>query len=139
MVDRKLLSKSEMEVARVLWETGPSSVRVIHEILAKRKDIDVTTVQTYLRRIESKGYAKSKLDGRARIYESKARPKTVIREAVEDFVDRLFGGDSLPLVRHLIEERCGDSERLDELRNLVDELEQKNTITPKKGSRGEHR
>lgn len=139
MVDRKLLSKSEMEVARVLWETGPSSVREIHEILAKRKDVDVTTVQTFLRRIESKGYAKSKLDGRARIYESKTRPKTVIREAVEDFVDRLFGGDSLPLLRHLVEQRSDDSERLAELRNLVDELEQKGSATPKERSSREHR
>jgi predicted transcriptional regulator len=112
-----------MEVARVLWEAGPSSVREIHEIIAQQRKIDVTTVQTYLRRIESKGYAKSKLVGRARIYEPRTRPKTVIRAAVEDFVDRLFGGDTTPLLRHLVEEADADTDRLAELRRLVDQLE----------------
>ncbi|HBE70949.1 MAG TPA: transcriptional regulator [Planctomycetaceae bacterium] len=129
MVDRKLLSKGEMEVARALWEIGPASVREIHELVSQDKAVDVTTVQTYLRRIEAKGYAKSKLKGRARIYEAKTRAKTVIRASVEDFVDRLFGGDTTPLLVHLVEESASDPERIAQLRELVDSLEQKQKTT----------
>ena len=122
MVDRPALSKSEMEVARLLWEKSPATVRQIHEAICRYRNADFATVQTFLRRIESKGYAVSQLQGRTRVYSAAARPKTVIRETVDDLVDRLFGGDSMPLVRHLIEERGVESEQLDELRNLVDTL-----------------
>ena len=105
MTERPSLSKSEMEVARVLWEIGPATVREIHAAMEQRRLIDFATVQTYLRRIEGKGYACSELQNRARLYTAAARPKTVIRETVDDLVERLFGGDSMPLVRHLIEER----------------------------------
>ncbi len=125
MVIRPALSKGEMEVARVLWEIGPAAVRTIHEAVSKEKACDFATVQTYLRRMEAKGYATSTLEGRTRIYAAKAKPKTVVRETVDDFVDRLFGGETMPLVRHLIEERGVGSEDIAELRKLVDALDQK--------------
>lgn len=124
MNERPALSKSEMEVARVLWEIGPASVREIHGKLVLQRQIEQVTVQTYLRRLEQKGYATSELQGRARIYSAKARPRTVIRQTVDDLVERLFGGETMPLVRHLIEERSFDRKQLDELRQMIDRLDQ---------------
>ena len=123
MVIRPALSKGEMEVARVLWEIGPAAVRAIHEAVLKERECDFATVQTYLRRMEAKGYATSKLEGRVRIYAAKARPRTVIRETVDDLVERLFGGETMPLVRHLIEERGIGAKDIAELRKLVDALD----------------
>lgn len=125
MKARPALSKGEMEVARTLWEIGPASVRSVHDALVQVREIDFATVQTYLRRLESKGYVTSSLEGRVRIYSAKARPYAVIRDTVDDLVNRLFGGDTMPLVRHLIEDRGMDDERLAELRALIDRLENK--------------
>ena len=124
MVERPALSKGELEVARLLWELGSATVRQVHESLPADRAMDFATVQTYLRRIEAKGYAASRLDGRTRVYGPKARPKTVIRQTIDDLVDRLFGGETMPLVRHLIEERGISEEELAELRQLVERLEQ---------------
>ncbi|MCA9178857.1 MAG: BlaI/MecI/CopY family transcriptional regulator [Planctomycetales bacterium] len=123
MSERPPLSKGEMEVARTLWEIGPAGVREVHEALLQHREIDFATVQTYLRRLETKGYATSKLKGRVRIYAAKARPKTVIRDTVDDLVDKLFAGETMPLVRHLIEERGIDEDGIKELRELIDRLE----------------
>jgi predicted transcriptional regulator len=123
MVDRPALSKGEMEVARVLWDGGSATVREVFEIISETRKIDFATVQTYLRRLDSKGYVSSKLNGRIRVYSARTKARTVIRETVDDLVQRLFGGDTMPLVRHLIEERGIDEDGIAELRNLIDELE----------------
>lgn len=123
MTQRPALSKGEMEVARLLWEIGPATVREIHAAVCKHRDADFATVQTFLRRIESKGYASSTLNGRTRVYSAKAKPQTVIRETVDDLVDRLFGGDTLPLVRHLIEERGIKPNEVGELRELIERID----------------
>lgn len=123
MAERPALSKGEMEVARILWEIGPAGVRQVHDAITVDRPIDFATVQTYLRRLEAKGYASSRLEGRMRIYAAKTKPKTVIRETVDDLVDRLFGGDTMPLVRHLIEDRGIGEEELAELRELIERLE----------------
>lgn len=121
MTERPALSKAEMEVARVLWELGAASVRQVHDAMPVERAVDFTTVQTYLRRLEQKGYARAKLEGRVRIYSPKVRPRTVIRETVDDLIERLFAGEAMPLMRHLIEDRGLSDEDLAQLRSLLDE------------------
>jgi BlaI family transcriptional regulator, penicillinase repressor len=134
MVDRPSLSKGEMAVARALWEVGPATVRQVHEKVERNEPMSFVTVQTYLRRLEAKGHANSRLDGRVRIYSGRSRPGTVIRSTVNELVDRLFGGDSLPLVRHLIEERGIDESGLAELRELISRLEAEKAPSERKPS-----
>jgi BlaI family penicillinase repressor len=126
VVEKPSLSKSEMEIARLLWEIGPATVREIHAEVCKSRQADFATIQTFLRRMESKGYATSKLEGRTRIYSAKTRPRTVIRDTVDDLIERLFGGETMPLVKHLIEERGIEASEINELRELVDRLERNN-------------
>ena len=126
MTERPSLSKGEMEVARVLWELGRATVRQVHDAFPAGRTIDFATVQTYLRRLETKGYVKGQLEGRLRVYAPRVRPNTVIRETVDELVDRLFGGETLPLVRHLIEDRGLQDQDLAELRRLIDRLEEEN-------------
>jgi BlaI family transcriptional regulator, penicillinase repressor len=125
MTDRPGLSKGEMEVARVLWGLGEGTVRQVHEAFPPERTIDFATVQTYLRRLEAKGYVQTRLEGRILVYAPRVKPRTVIRQTVDDLVDRLFGGETLPLVRHLIEERGLSDQDLRQLRELLDRLERK--------------
>ena len=123
MPPRPGLSKAEMEIARIVWELRDASVRQVFEALPAGRDIDFTTVQTYLRRLEEKGYLNARLEGRSRVYSPKVRPQTVIRETVGEMVDLLFGGETLPLMKHLVEERKFSPEDIDQLRQLLDQLE----------------
>lgn len=125
MPRRPPLSKGELEVARVLWQLGSATVRAVHEAFPPERSIDFTVVQTYLRRLESKGYVQGRLEGRTRIYRSKVQPKTVIRDTIDDVLKRLFAGETLPLMRHLIEEHSFSNDELAELRELLDRLENK--------------
>jgi predicted transcriptional regulator len=126
MARRVALSKGEMEVARVLWELGEATVREVLEALSDAHTTEFATVQTFLRRLEAKGYVTGRLEGRTRVFTPKVKPRTVIRETLDDLVDRLFGGETMPLMRHLIEERGIKPEELAELRALIDRLEEEN-------------
>jgi predicted transcriptional regulator len=123
MTERPALSKGEMEVARLLWDLGSATVREVHAAFPLNREIDFTTVQTYLRRLEQKGYARAKLDGRTRVYSPRVKPRTVIRETLNDLIDRLFGGETLPLMRHLVEEGKITAGDLAELRAMIDRME----------------
>lgn len=123
MPPRPALSKGELEIARIVWELRDASVRQVFEALPLSRHIDFTTVQTYLRRLEEKGYLNVRLDGRNRMYSPRVKPRTVIRETVGELVDLLFGGESLPLMKHLVEERQFSPDDIDQLRQLLDRLE----------------
>lgn len=123
MPPRPGLSRAELEIARIVWGLKEATVRQVHRALPSGRDIDFTTVQTYLRRLEEKGYLRVRLEGRTRVYSSRVRPRTVIRETVGEMVDLLFGGETMPLVKHLVEEREFSSEDIQQLRSLLNQLE----------------
>lgn len=132
MTRRPALSKGEMEVARVIWQLGQATVRQTHEAMPTERKIDFTTVQTYLRRLEAKGYVRGWLAGHTRVYAPKVQPTTVIRETVEDLINRLFGGEALPLMQHLIEDRRVNAEEISQLRRLLDRLEEQSDESRRK-------
>jgi predicted transcriptional regulator len=86
--------------------------------------MDFATVQTYLRRLQAKGYVRSDLSGHTRVYAPRVQSSTVIRETVADLIDRLFGGEALPLMQHLIEDRGISAEEISQLRQLLNRLEE---------------
>ena len=123
MPPRPSLSKGELEIARIVWELKDAGVRQVFEALPVSRDIDFSTVQTYLRRLEEKGYVNARLEGRSRIYSPKERAQTVIRETVGELIDLLIAGESMPLMKHLVEECRFSPGDIDQLRQLLDRLE----------------
>ena len=123
MPPRPGLSKAELEIARIVWNLKNAGVRQVFESLPAGRNIDFTTVQTYLRRLEDKGYLHARLEGRNRVYSPKVRPQTVVRETVSEIVDLLFGGETMPLMKHLVEERKFSADEIDQLRQLLDQRE----------------
>src|SRR5436190_474159 len=123
MAELPQLSKGEMEVARVIWELKDASLGEIYSAFASERDGDYTTVQTYVRRLEAKGYVESRREGRGKRYRPKIAPRHVIRRTLADLVDRLFGGQAMPLMRHLIEDKGISRQDIAELRELLDRFE----------------
>jgi len=85
--------------------------------------MDYTTVQTYIRRLEQKGYIRAKRAGRNKVYSPKVRPRQVIKETVDDLMNRLFDGEVIPLMKHLIHDRNIQPEQIQELRRMLREVE----------------
>ncbi len=126
MPPRPALAKSELEVARIVWRLGSATVRQVLEQLPKNRGLELKTVQTYLRRLEAKGYVKTRKEGRSKVYIPKIRPDRVVREGVDDFIDRVFDGEAIPLIQHLINDRGLNDKEIDRLRKMLNSLEAEN-------------
>jgi len=62
------LSVAETEVLRLLWQLGTGTVQDICDALPPERDVAYATVQTLLRRLESKGYVTHETRGRAHVF-----------------------------------------------------------------------
>ena len=123
MPPRPPLSKAELEVARVLWNLSEATPRQVYEAYPKKDQVDFATVQTYLRRLEAKGYLKARRKGRVKTYLPKVRPGQVVRETVDDFMNLLFDGEALPLLHHLIKNRQVSREDIEQFRQMLSDYE----------------
>jgi BlaI family transcriptional regulator, penicillinase repressor len=123
MAKRPIPARSELEVARIVWDLKDATVRQVLDSLPEKRDLDFKTVQTYLRRLAAKGYLRTRREGRTLIYSPRIHPNRVIGQVVDDLMNRLFGGEVLPLFQHLIEDRGISDDDARQLRELLDRLE----------------
>jgi len=105
---------------KVVWERGRVTVRDVYQTLLERRQVAYTTVMTMMNILEQKGFLKKSAgDDRAYLYEPAKSRKSVMREMVNEFVERVFGGSANPLMLHLIEDEHVTRKDLDDLRKLV--------------------
>jgi predicted transcriptional regulator len=111
------LTRLEMEIMNVLWETGPASVQTVQQRLGR--DLAYTTVQTMLNVLVRKKKVARSLKDRAYHYRPVVSREKVAGHAIKDLIDRLFGGSAESLVMSLVESRHITSEKLAKLNRII--------------------
>ena len=114
------LSPSETEILRLVWQLDKATVQQVSDKLPARRKIAYATVQTLLRRLENKGYLKHDVRGKAHLFFAAVKKEHVVKRSVGDFLDRLFGGDPIPLMQYLAEHGKINADDVEKLKRLTD-------------------
>jgi predicted transcriptional regulator len=114
------LTPLELEIMKVLWETGPANVQTVQERLPSRT-LAYTTVQTMLNVLHRKGKVKRRLKERAYFYQPVLSRQKAMAQAVGDMLNRFFGGSADRLVLNLVETRQLTRERLAQVQKLLEQ------------------
>ena len=116
---------SELEILRILWSRGPSTVREVHEALSKKKQMGYTSVLKLMQIMTEKGSVRRNEDQRAHVYEANHAAEKTKRQLAGDVLQRVFDGSASQLMMHALAGRKGTREEIEELRQLLDEYERK--------------
>ena len=116
---------SELEILRILWARGPSTVREVHDALSKKKRIGYTSVLKLMQIMTEKGSVRRNEDQRAHVYEANQPAEKTKRQLAGDVLQRVFDGSASQLMMHALAGHKGSKEEIEELRRLLDEYERK--------------
>ncbi|MGB6633694.1 MAG: BlaI/MecI/CopY family transcriptional regulator [Terriglobales bacterium] len=114
---------SELEILRVLWTRGPSTVREVHDSLQEKRDMGYTSVLKFLQIMTAKGSVRRNETQRAHVYEACVPAEQTKRQLAGDVLQRVFEGSASQLMMHALAGRRASREEIDELRRLLDEYE----------------
>ena len=109
----------ELEILRVLWERGASSLGDVCEALWRERDVATTTVATMLRVMLDKGLVRRKRAGRGHQWSAVVTHAAAAQSMVGKLVDGIFDGSAQRLVAHLVEDGQLSAAELAELRTLI--------------------
>jgi BlaI family transcriptional regulator, penicillinase repressor len=106
----------ELEILKVLWEQGPSSVRGVHQqMITDEPALAFNTVQTMLRLMEGKGLVDHVEDGRSFVYTARfSRDDTAKR-----FLERVFDGVASQLMLSLLRSQGVSNDELDRMQSMI--------------------
>jgi predicted transcriptional regulator len=114
-------TEAELEILRVLWERGPSTVRQVHELLAAQRETGYTTTLKLMQIMADKGLVTRDESSRTHVYTARASQETTERQLVNDLVERAFGGSAAALVLRALSSHTASDEELREIRKLIDQ------------------
>ena len=114
---------AELEILKVLWRRGPSTVREVFETLGESKTTGYTTVLKLMQIMAEKGLVVRDESERAHRYEPAAPEDETQRRLVGDLLRRAFDGEAAKLVMQALSTERASAEELSEIRRMLDELE----------------
>jgi predicted transcriptional regulator len=116
---------AELAILRILWERGPSTVRQVHEVLARDRQAAYTTALKLLQIMTEKGLVERDERDRTHIYRPRLGEEQTQRQLVRDLVDRAFGGSAMKLVLQALASKRASAEELRDIRKAIDEARSK--------------
>src|SRR5690349_2956899 len=116
---------AELEILRVLWNRGPSTVRDVYEELKRDKDVGYTTILKFMQIMAEKGLVRRDEDQRAHLYESMVPKESTQRQLVGDLLNRAFGGSALELVMQALSAKRATPAEIEQIRRMLDQYEEK--------------
>ena len=116
-------SDAEFGILTVLWRCGPSTVREVHEALAK--DTGYTSTLKQMQVMYEKGLLLRSERYRSHLYEPALSKEEAQARFAGDLMNRVFDGSARSLVLGALTAERASPEDLDEIRRLLDRLERK--------------
>jgi predicted transcriptional regulator len=113
----------ELEILRVLWQRGASTVRDVFDALSKSKPIGYTTVLKLMQIMAEKGLVRRDEEERAHVYKARAPQQQTQRQMVRDLLHRAFDDSASQLVMQALASKKASPEELAQIRQLLDAYE----------------
>lgn len=104
---------SELEILRVLWNRGPSTVREVLESLNEKKNLGYTGVLKLLQIMTAKGSVRRDETNRAHVYEARRPAEQTKRQLAADMLQRVFEGSASQLMVHALSGHRASQEEIE--------------------------
>ncbi|HLN02821.1 MAG TPA: BlaI/MecI/CopY family transcriptional regulator [Bryobacteraceae bacterium] len=111
---------SELEILRVLWQRGASTVRDVYDALSKSRPIGYTTVLKLMQIMADKGLVRRDEKERAHVYSARVPQEQTQRQMVRDLLRRAFDDSASRLVMQALASKKTSPEELAQIRQLLD-------------------
>jgi predicted transcriptional regulator len=124
-MDSENLGELELAVWRHVADGG-GTVAQVAKHFAGTRGLARTTILTVMERLREKKYLTRKRDGKAwRYFTRKPKPE-LLHAMVRRFMDRAMGGSLDPFMAYLVRDAHVTEAQLQELKQFVEKMEQKN-------------
>jgi BlaI family penicillinase repressor len=109
----------EQFIMDYVWAHPDCTAEMCREGLASRRALKDSTIRTILRKLEEKGYATHKVDGRTFVYRARETRRNVAVQAAQQLIDRFCGGSVEELLVGLVDNQLLKPKQLERLAEKI--------------------
>src|SRR5262245_3351114 len=95
----------ELEILKVLWQQGPSTVREVYEAINSKRPTGYTSVLKLMQLMTEKGMVRRDERQRAHVYEAGLAQDSTEHQLIGDLLERVFDGSALKLFMRALDSK----------------------------------
>jgi BlaI family penicillinase repressor len=119
-------TRSELEILQVLWQQGPSTVRLVNDQLnAKKRMVQYSSTLKLMQIMTEKGILERDESSMKHIYRAAIEEQKFKGFLLDRFVDAMFNGSPSSLMMQLLGNKKTSKKELDAIRDLLDKAAKK--------------
>jgi BlaI family transcriptional regulator, penicillinase repressor len=115
----------ELQILRILWTNGPSTVRQVNEEMDKRQKTGYTTTLKLMQIMTEKGLVVRDDSKFQHIYRPAISEEKTQNQVVGDLLEKVFSGSAEKLVMRALSAKKVSATELAQIRKMLDEMEVK--------------
>ena len=118
-------TEREMEILKILWQRGPSTVRQVNEVMNARQETGYTTTLKLMQIMVTKGLLSRDDSQFKHLFEAAVSEENTQKQLVGNLLDRVFSGSTEKLVMRALSAKKVSKKDLRKIRELIDRMEGK--------------
>lgn len=116
-------TKAELEILQVLWEKGPTTVRLVNDKLNEFREINYTSTLKLMQIMAEKGILTRDESQMKHIYHVAEKEQTTKDFLLDKFIDTMYNGSAGRLMMQLMGNKKTSKEDLEAIKTLLSQLE----------------
>lgn len=117
----KRLTDLEAFIMDAVWRLEQATVRDVQTDLKPKRPMAYNTVLTMMRILRTKGFLRSRREGRTDVYEATVTREQIAKSSLNEILNRFFSGSALALVSQLLDSEDLDPAEVQAIRREVNE------------------
>ncbi len=109
------LTELQQAILDFIWSAGSGTAERVREALLPKHPLKDSSVRTLLRRLESRGYLKHRMEGKTFVYEAAMAPRSIAARTVAHIIRRFCSGSEEEFLVGMVDEKVlsiGEIQRL---------------------------
>jgi len=116
-------TNAELEILKIVWENGPSTVKFVNEKLNENRLVGYTTTLKTMQIMFEKELLGRDRSGRSHTYKALRKENETKSLMVDKILDSIFGGSASKLVMHALTSSKTSVEERAEIKKFIENME----------------
>lgn len=121
MIDKP--TESELEILKVLWSKGPSTVRDVNNVLNVVREVGYTTTLKIMQIMTQKGTVNRDESSRTHIYSAAVKEAEIKDAMIDRLMDTAFSGSASQLVMQALGRGKTSPKELEKIKEMIKKME----------------
>lgn len=116
-------TESELEILKLLWQIGPTTVRQINDKLNEQREVGYTTTLKIMQIMTQKGFLKRDESARTHIYSAAIAEAETKDALIDRLMNTAFAGSASQLIMQALGRGQASQQELEKIKALIEKLE----------------